>query len=357
MAFRRRRSDFPTGSRRFFRRVAYLVGGKALFAALLILVGIGVVAALVVYFTERATNPEIHSLWSGFYWVGATVIDDAPFATESSVTRFSYYALLLIQPGLFSLVTAAIASRLLQLVLKRNAGLGRVKVKDHMVILGWSSKGTEILAEIRRRDDVGPMPEIVLLAPLDANPSPDPMVQFVSGDPTHEADLERASIRTARTALILADNSYPDIDVEDMDSRTLLTTLAVESMNPDCYTCIEVIHSDNAQHFNRTRANELVISGRMTGALLAHSAVTHGLSKIIADLITYPENNEFYWVDVPSNLDGKTFGEAMGWLKVNHECTAVAVQENGNHITNPPSSHLLHKGQRLLVIAEETPTV
>lgn len=357
MTSRTRRPDLPTRARRFFRRTAYLVGGKALFAALLILVGIGVVAALVVYFTERGSNPEVHSVWSGFYWVLITVIDDPPFDTDSPATRFSYYAMLLIQPGLFSLVTATIASRLLQLVLRRNAGLGRVKVKNHMVILGWSSKGAEILAEIRRRDDAGPMPEIVLLAPLDKNPSTDPMVQFVSGDPTQEADLDRASIRTAQTALILADNSYPDIDVEEMDSRTLLTTLAVESMNPDCYTCIEVIHSHNAPHFERTRANELVISGRMTGALLAHSAVTHGLSKIIGDLITYPENNEFYWIDVPPDLDGKTFGEGMGWLKVNHECMAIAVQDNGNHVTNPPSSLVLSAGQRLLVIAEETPTL
>ena len=155
------------------------------------------------------------------------------------------------------------------------------------------------------------MPEVVLLAPLDKNPSTDPMVHFISGDPTQDVDLERASIRSARTALILADNSYPDIDAEDMDSRTLLTTLAVESLNPNCYTCVEVIRSDSAQHFSRTKANELVVSGRMTGALLAHSSVTHGLSKIIGDLITYPENNEFYWVDVPAELDGKTFADGL----------------------------------------------
>lgn len=340
------------------RRTAYLVGGKALFAALLILIGMGVAAAVIVYFAERGTNPEVGSVWSGFYWVLITVIDDPPFATTSRAARMSYYALVLIKPGLLSLVTAAIASRLLQLVLRRNAGLGRVKMNDHMVILGWSSKGSEIIAEIRRRDDAAEnLPEVVLLAPLDKNPSADPMIQFISGDPTQEEDLERASIRTARTALILADNSYPGIDVEDMDSRTLLTTLAVESMNPDCYTCIEVIHSHNSQHFDRTRANELVVSGRMTGALLAHSAVTHGLSKIIGDLITYPENNEFYWIDVPSELDGKTFGDGMSWLKTNHECMAIAVQQNGSHITNPPSTHPLSTGQRLLVIAEEEPSI
>jgi voltage-gated potassium channel len=352
----RQRPPLLTRVRARLRRFMNRIGGKVLFAALLALVVMGVIAAMVVYFSERGSNPEIHSIWSAFYWVAATFIDDAPFATNSSAVRFSYYTILLIVPAVFSLVTAAIASRMLQVVLRRNAGLGRVRLKDHMVILGWSGKGNEILAEIRRRDDAH-VPEVVLLAPLDKNPSADPMVQFISGDPTKEEDLDRVSIRSAKTAVILADNSYPDIDVEDMDSRTLLTTLAVESMNPKCYTCVEVVRTDNAQHFNRTKANELVVSGRMTGALLAHSAVTHGLSKIIGDLITFPENNEFYWVDVPAELDGKTFGDGLGWMKHNHECLPIAVQQDGSHITNPASTHVLTTGQRLLVIAEEPPTI
>src|SRR5688500_18470369 len=136
------------------RRFMNWVGGNALFAALFFLVGAGVVLALVVYFAERETNPEVDSVWSGFSRVATTCIDDAPFETNSSVVRVAFYMILLIVPAIFALITAAIASRMLQIVLRRNAGLGRVRLKDHMVILGWSGKGNEILAEIRRRDDV-----------------------------------------------------------------------------------------------------------------------------------------------------------------------------------------------------------
>jgi voltage-gated potassium channel len=64
---------------------------------------------------------------------------------------------------------------------------------------------------------------------------------------------------------VLADNSYPNIDVEDMDSRTLLSTLAIESLNPNCYTCVEVVHERNREHFKRTKADELVVSSHVTG--------------------------------------------------------------------------------------------
>jgi len=342
---------------RWLRRATKMAGGRALVAAIVVLLVIGLGCAILVYTTERATNPEMTSIGSGFFWVFATVVDDPPFPVESGASRAAMYALFLVKPGLWSLVTAAIASQLLNLVLKRNAGLGRVKLKDHIVVLGWSGKGTEIVNEIRRRDDADSQAEVVVVAALESNPSPDPLVHFVSGDPTHEADLERASIRDARTAIILADNSYPGIDAEDMDSRTLLATLAVEAINPSCYTCVEVVQSENVPHFKRTSADELVVSGRLTGALLAHSAVTHGLSKIVGDLITFPEENEFYWVNVPHALDGKTFGDALTWFNDHHACIAISLERDGSHVTNPPAAHRIAGGDRVLVIAAEQPRV
>ncbi|MBA3552158.1 MAG: NAD-binding protein [Actinobacteria bacterium] len=182
--------------------------------------------------------------------------------------------------------------------------MGQTRLADHIVVCGWSGKGTEILKEIRgRRDDESRRP-VVILAALKANPTRDELTTFIAGDPTEEHDLRRAGIPRARTAIVLADNSYPDIDAEEMDSRTLLTTLAIESLNPDCYTCVEVVHSSNAEHFNRTKADELVVSAHLTGALLANSAITHGLSRIVGDLITFPVGNEFYWVDLPPHMVG-----------------------------------------------------
>jgi voltage-gated potassium channel len=193
---------------------------------------------------------------------------------------------------------------------------------------------------------------------LKERPALDDVTKFVSGDPSTTADLQRVRIETASTAIILADNSYDHIDVEQMDSKTLLTALAVESLNPDCYTCVEVIRSENSDHFQRTRANEILISGRLTGALLAHSAITHGLSQVVGDLITHPEGNEFYWVDVPESLLGSTFEAAWLGLKRDHDCLAVGVASAaGEYTTNPPLARLLAGGERILVIADHMPSL
>jgi voltage-gated potassium channel len=240
----------------------------------------------------------------------------------------------------------------------RTSGKGRVRLKQHIVICGWSSKGSEILQEIRGRRDEESQRRVVVLAPLSSNPTRDDLTTFVQGDPTEARDLMRAGIKQARTAIVLADNSYPDIDVEDMDSRTLITVLAIESLNPACYTCVEVVHSKNREHFNRTRADELVVSAHMTGALLAHSAVTRGLSRVVGDLLTFPSGDEFYWVPVPPSLTGNTFGSALSRIKEKSDSILVAIAaDGGDYAINPPIDRLLKEGDRLLLIAKGQPTL
>ena len=112
----------------------------------------------------------------------------------TSAGKVAHYFVIVVQPGLMALITGAIASQLVQLVLKRNAGLGRAKVKNHIVICGWSAKGEAIIREIRGRDDLDKTQPLVVLAPLTASPTKDEFTTFVSGDPSNEEDLKRAGI-------------------------------------------------------------------------------------------------------------------------------------------------------------------
>lgn len=342
---------------RLWRRAARRVGGQRFLALIVILLALLTISAITIWLVERGRNPNVGNAADGFYWMAITMIAGAPWPVETALGRVAYYAILIIKPGLMALVTAGIASSLVQFVLRRNRGMGRARVRDHIVICGWSSKGNEIISEIRGRQDEEAERHFVILAPLAENPSKDELTTFISGDPSNEADLKRANIEQAVTAIILADNSYAGIDVEDMDAKTLLVVLAVEHLAPDVYTCVEIIHSHNRHHFNRTKADELLVSGKLTGALLAHSAATHGLSKVIDELVSFPGGNEFYWTPVTAALVGHPFHEALSMLKQSHEAVPVAVKAQGlkNFIVNPPSDYVLEQGDALLVISEQEP--
>jgi voltage-gated potassium channel len=326
-------------------------------AAVLVLAILFFTSVVVVFAVEHGHNPRFEHLRSAMYWVLITVVDRSPWDVQTGPGKTMEIIVGILQPISIAVITAAVTSHLFQLVMARSSGKGRTRLKSHIVICGWSSKGGEIIREIRGRGDESSRRPVVVLAPLPSNPSKDELTTFIAGDPTLTHDLERAGIPQADVAIVLADNSYPGIDAEEMDSRTLITVLAIEALNPSCYTCVEVIHSDNRDHFSRTKADELVVSAHLTGALLAHSAMARGLSRIVDDLLTYPEGDEFYWVRVPSGWSGTSFQDALARLKQAFDCLPLAVSRNGSYTTNPKSDYILADGDRLLVLSKKEPVI
>ncbi len=208
-------------------------------------------------------------------------------------------------------MSGAVASRLVTTVMNKGKGLGSTKAKDHVVICGWSGKGAEIIRELRAREVERPRP-IVVLANLENDPTKIDEVEFYRGDPSDATDLLRAGIDRCAIAIVLADESTPAATDAERDARTLFTVLAVETVNADAYSCVEVIRSDNRRHFANTHANELVISGEVTGALLAGSAANPGLSRVVTNLVTHPDDQEFYRIPVPPDLIGQPVSDRPG---------------------------------------------
>jgi voltage-gated potassium channel len=328
--------------------------GPALFVALLVLLTLFIGSVIAIQIAERGT-PGYRSGWSALRWVLVALVSDPPWEVRTTPGRVVSYLVDFLKPSSIALLTAALTSYLFGSLVKRTSGMGRTRMKDHIVICGWSGKGEEIIHEIRGRGDEESHRPVVVLASIPSIPTRDDLTTFVHGDPTEARDLKRAGIERARTAIVLADNSYPDIDAEDMDSRTLLTTLAIESLNPNCYTCVEVVHSKNREHFRRTKADELVVSAHLTGALLAHSAVTPGLSRVVGDLLTHPEGNEFYWRRVGSEFAGRSFQDVLIDLKSNNDALVIALARDGTgYVTNPSAGEQLKEDDRLLVIARRS---
>ena len=82
-----------------------------------------------------------------------------------------------------------------------------------------------------------------------------------------------------------------------------------------------------------------MVSDELTGALLAASARTHGLTSVIADLLTHPEGQELYRVPVPPELAGQTVRHALEVLKDLHDSLLVGVFTDGQCRLNPPGDH------------------
>jgi voltage-gated potassium channel len=323
-----------------------------------VIVGFGLLALSgVAFWLVERRSEEVSGIGSGFKWVTLSLLQQSsPWDPTTNTGTVLYYFVLVIGVGIVALGTGAIASKLVEYIIRKGSGMGEARARNHVVICGWNSKGEEILRELHA-DEVEDKRPVVILAPLETTPTRDPLTTFIHGVPTATEDLLRAGIDRADTAIILADSSNPTNTSDEIDAKTLLATLAVESVNPKCYTCVEVIRSENRMHFERTKADELVVSAELTGALLASSAVTHGLSRLVTDLVTHPEGNEFYRMSVPDEVIGMTFADAMAHLKREHNCVLVAIASGDTRYhLNPPGDAVVRENDSLLVIASRAIT-
>jgi voltage-gated potassium channel len=309
-----------------------------------------VFAPLFFWAVEHGKSDDVHSVGDAYGWLFRTLFENtSPYKLKTQFGFVSYWIVRVAGVSLVAFATATVASRFVATVINRGAGMGKFKGADHLLICGWSPKGVEIIRELRAKEVEDPRP-IVILADIETDPVDEKGITFVRGNPSNSDDLARAGLDRVATVIVLADASNTSSDPDDLDARSLLTTLAIESLNGSAYTCVEVVKSENRQHFERTKADELVVSAELTGALLAASARTHGITSVIADLLTHPEGEELYRVAVPPELVGQTVRHALEVMKDVHDSLLLGVFTAGGCTVNPASGTVITADDQLLVV-------
>lgn len=263
---------------------------------------------------------------------------------------------------------------------------GDFNIKDHVVICNWTTKADVIVRQLHD-DSVHEKKPIIVVT---ENPGLVPKstdkayrgLLIIGGDPADREILERADIKTAKTAVILADEN----DIENADSKSILIQLAIDSINPSVHTIVELVKSSSEMYFRYTHVNEIICLEQLAEKLLSQAALTPGLSEVYMNLLTQSlDTNEIYLEELPESFIGHTYEEAekkivsmkdkdiilIGWAtdvekKVDGE---VVLSPKGEPIIekeiiiNPRSStnsdysksHKFKRGDSLFVISFEKP--
>src|SRR5690606_36313770 len=115
--------------------------------------------------------------------------------------------------------------------------------------LGWNRRVPLIINEVTQARGHQQTP-VVVVADVEEQPpamaahAGNGLVYFVRGDYTRPEVLEQVRVRHAKRAIIVADTTAPRSD-QDRDARTVLAALMIERMNPEIYTCAELLNHDN----------------------------------------------------------------------------------------------------------------
>jgi voltage-gated potassium channel len=239
-------------------------------------------------------------------------------------------------------ITGALVGFVIDFLLKEGQGMGAAGYRDHIVVCGWNATARDLITELAK-DEYGT--KVVLLHEAERSPAPD-HVYFVRGSISHDADLRRAGIESAASAVIC-----PLDGSDQADMTSILAVLAIESIAPDVRTVVEVNNPDHVPHFRRANVNEIMVTSKLSAHLLARSAMYPGLSELVTDIVSGGEGSELYRVQVPEGLTGVDVDEASIRLRAEHRATLLAVTRGETTHTNPEPGFRLDEGDELVVVA------
>lgn len=333
----------------FLRRISWhvkRVGDKLdrrFFTSLL--VGLAVVlsiAAAIVWLAETERSPA--DFGASLYWAVTTVLGQGDASYVSGPFGWAVGWLLgLFGVAIVATMTGALVGFVIDFLLKEGQGMGASGYEDHIVICGWNSTARDLVTELMTDDYKA---KLVLLHDAERSPADD-NVYFVRGQPTNEADLKRAGIENALSAVVC-----PVDGSKEADMTSILTVLAIESLAPGVRTVVEVNNPEHVPHFRRANVDEVMVTSRLAAHLLARSALYPGLSELVSDIVSGGAGSELYRVELPDDCVGKPIDDVSARLRREHGATLLGVTRNGKTITNPPTEFVAARGDNLIVVAE-----
>ena len=307
--------------------------------------------------TTRDSNFDMQSsFWFSIYTLLAGEPVPAPPKTVSS--RIVTVFLMLSGMAIFAIFAGTVSA----FMVDRMRTEGRVvewdALSNHIVICGWTQKTKIIIEEYRASKNSRRVP-IVVITELDSDIIDRDIhalknVMFVHDDFTRSSALCRAGIERATTCLVLTDTSGGRSE-QDADARTILAALTVEKINPDVFTCAELVNRNYASHLKIGNVNDYVVTSEYGAHVLAQTAMKRGLSNVVSELLTYDQGNEFHRVPIPASWVGATFDEKLSECRTEHAAILVAVHTAGEAPNINPADYQFVAGDEVVLIALAMP--
>ncbi len=252
---------------------------------------------------------------------------------------------------LVAALIAEIASVFIASTFYKKQGTDQVTLRDHILVCHDAPSLPDVIRELTSKQQAVPRDVAIISEEHPGVPLTD-QVQWVKGDPTHEEILQRARIDDAKAAIILSgDMSDPVMS----DSENLLTALAIESRNPDVYTCVELLDEKKRKHFRHADVDEVICVGELSKRLSVQSVLNPGLSRMICDLLSFDHTEEIYRVLLPTPCIGMDFGEALDWFFQERGAILLAIQHNTEYTLAASNRRPLAEDDVAIIVAEEFP--
>lgn len=334
--------------RRMIRRYDLPLLPTATFAYLFLVVGVVWFGAAAIFFElESPTNPGIETFDDALWWSMTTLSTVGYGDTYPSTTAGRAVAMvtMVFGVGVLGTLAATIAAGLVEMRERGVLGLGKFRMKNHLLILGWNDRSDRALRELKR-DRRHTARSMLIVAQRERSPVDN--VDFVRGEPGRAEVLERAGAAKASAALVFA----RDPQDPRSDHETALIALAFRRLNPQAILVAELVSPGNREHFQAADCDTLVDGASLVADLLVRSVSEVGVDRVVDRFVRPGDGRALYQVEA-SRHRGRSWKETAIAL-LDDGFTLVAVGRGRQVIMTPDDAAFrVAEGDDLFVFGRE----
>ncbi|MDX2304325.1 MAG: hypothetical protein NW226_16085 [Microscillaceae bacterium] len=308
---------------------------------------------------------EGHSLADSFWLIFMHVIDQGTITGTVDVAPNWGFRLIMLVPTVFGILMVAtlvglITSRIQSLLSDLRRGRSLVLEKNHVVILGWSSKIFSIIHELIKAHANQKHSHIVILAPKDKlemeleidqkiKDSHKTKIICRTGNPIDIDDLDIVNHHEAKSIIIISSESNSS-DVENIKSILAIVNHPDRKKTP--YHIVAEIKTDNNKEIANIIGGDeltLTVSNDIIARIAVQTCLQSGLSIVYNILLDF-DGVDIYFHDIQSAYY-KSFREI---LSAYEEIIPIGIQrQNGLMILNPEMDTIIRDGDRIILLAED----
>ena len=341
------------------RKFKRLLSNPFTYIAIFIIISIIVATCIVhAYEADGKTDSGIvgwfDTIWHTIVAVSAAYFD---YYVKSNVGRMASLVLLLFGMIIFSFITSKITSGFMNILMKNNKGLRKLRhMKNHFIICGWRPGFDKILEAVMNSNPDISSDTIVLV-----NEAPSEQIEqlktnlffkdinYVAGDFADASVLKRAYVKYARRALVISDQSKKRTEIET-DSQTVLAVLAIKNENPAVYTAAEIIDKKFEEHLKLANCDEVLMTQEYEHSLLATASSGLGYSNVIKSFIGTDANSGIIIEDFPSEYFKQPYSKLLEKYTRKDDSVLVGLLLNKDPLLTPSDDFIIPEKSKAILI-------
>ncbi len=297
-------------------------------------------------FLALAGEKALTDNFSNFIYYLMVTASTVGYGDHSPVTDLGKWVVVLfVIPGGLSLFAALLGRVVGSAIDYWRAGIlgkRRVRVENHIVLLGWNGSRTMHLIRMLQHEEEGKRP-IVLCSRSDIeNPLPGEIHFIKVTSYTDAQEMQNANITDA--SCIIVDNLSDDI--------TLSAALYCASVNPDAHL-LAYFKDDALGRLLSQHCPKAECIPAVGAEMLAKAAVDPGSSALHQELLASTRGMTQYSVIYPENQPITTIESIFGFIKKRHHATLIAFDIGNGIQLNPDLDAEVPPGTKLFYIADE----